>query len=58
MLGKTDNVPAENQTLNLAEALAEVSEGPEKHTTTLSYGQKAVKIYMSEYLPGRYKDLT
>ena len=36
--GKNDNVPAENQTLNLAEALVEVSEGPEKYTT-LSYGQ-------------------
>ena len=30
--GKNDNVPAENQTLNLAEALVKVSEGPEKYT--------------------------
>ena len=37
--GKNDNVPAENQTLNLAEALVEVSEGSEKYTI-LSYGQK------------------
>ena len=37
--GKNDNVPAENQTLNLAEALVEVTEGPEKYTI-LSYGQK------------------
>ena len=39
--GKNDNVPAENQTLNLAEALVEVSEGPEKNTGILSCGQKA-----------------